>query len=507
MRSLIRTTLLLVTLASPGTLAAQTPRPRPADLARAVDSLAERIVAAGLTPGLGVAVVMDGRTILAKGYGFANATAGIRADDRTLWYIASTSKSFTGFGVTLLAQRGALSFDTPIATLLPAAEWAPGVDPSRLPLSAFLSHTHHLDQGPVAVNAAFTGAVPESEWPRLLRYSTPTGSPDLVYGNLGYNVAAMVIDAQRPEGWRKFLETAIYRPAGLRDTYTRISGVDARRIAVPHRLEPTGAFTAQRFEKADATMTSAGGHLSTMADLARWVTIQMDQGRLDGRQVFPAEAVALGQRPIAEQTVPASRRFAYFDRDAWAAGWDLGRYEGERMVSRFGAFGATRSHLSWLPARHIGVVAEANGVPGGTATDLIAAFAYDLEAGRPDARARADQRLADLVARLGQALPQVAASDSTRLARQRPMDRPLADFAGRYVHPGYGAITLALRDGTLRFSWGVLEGPVEVFDAPTRRLRIEVGGNGTVLAFTFPEQGPAQSLQVLGETFVRSAAP
>ena len=57
---------------------------------------------------------MDGRTIYSKSHGMADVTAGVPADDRTLWYIASTSKSFTGFGVALLAHKGVLRLDAPI---------------------------------------------------------------------------------------------------------------------------------------------------------------------------------------------------------------------------------------------------------------------------------------------------------------------------------------------------------------------------------------------------------
>ncbi|MGH7694541.1 MAG: hypothetical protein ACRENH_06155, partial [Gemmatimonadaceae bacterium] len=45
---------------------AQGPRADAATIARAVDSLAARGVSAGLTPAIGVAVTMDGRTIYAK---------------------------------------------------------------------------------------------------------------------------------------------------------------------------------------------------------------------------------------------------------------------------------------------------------------------------------------------------------------------------------------------------------------------------------------------------------
>jgi CubicO group peptidase (beta-lactamase class C family) len=470
-------------------------RPAPAVLARAVDSLAARVVAAGVTPALGVAVVMDGKTILAKGYG--------AADERTLWYVASTSKSFTGFGIALLVRQRVLSLSTPITTLLPGVRWPEGVDASRLTLAQFLSHTHHINDVAVVQSAAYTGAFPESEWPSLIRYARPSGNDDLEYSNFGYNVAAMVIDRVRPEGWRRYLDSAVYRPAGMRDTYARVSGLDQHRIAKPQDISATGEFVTLAFQKTDVTMNSAGGHLATVGDLARWVSVHLDSGRIDGRRVFPRDVVALSHHMLARQTREDRMRFGPFDREGWGMGWDLGSYKGEPMLSRFGGYASFRSHLSMLPARRIGVVAQTNGVGAGAATDLIATFAYDLEAGRPDARAAAAAKLDSLVARLPRLRAQSARSDSVRAARQAPLRRPLSDFAGSYFNEQFGALEFIVSDGALRFRWGVLEGPTEVYDAGDNQLRVEVVDDGKVAAFHFDGAGPAQSVDLGNVRFAR----
>ena len=211
-----------------GTLPAQGTRPSAETVAHAVDSLAARVVSSGISPGLGVAVVLDGRTIYARGHGWADATNRVPADDRTLWYLASTSKSLTGFGAALLSQQGAFRFSDPIATLLPGVQWPAGVDPAQLTLAHFVSHKHSLDDNAVVQSAAYTGAIPEAQWPSLIRFATKRNDTDLVYSNFGYNVAAMVIDRKRPEGWKRFLDSAVYKAAGMNNTYARTSGLEAR---------------------------------------------------------------------------------------------------------------------------------------------------------------------------------------------------------------------------------------------------------------------------------------
>lgn len=484
-------------------LLVQESRPAPGELARAVDSLATRIIASGVTPGIGVAVVIDGRTILAKGYGWADAGAKIPADERTLWYVASTSKSYTGFGIALLVNQRVLSLATPITTLLPGVEWPDGVDASRLTLAHFLSHTHHINDDVVVQTAAYTGAFPEKEWPNLIRYARPSGNDDLVYSNFGYNVAAMVIDRVRPEGWRRYLDSAVYRPAGMRDTYARVSGLDPRRVAKPHDISGTGDFVTRKFEKTDVTMNSAGGHLATVGDLARWVIVHLDSGRIDGRQVFPQGVVAVSHRVLARQTLDSRKRFGPFDREGWAMGWDVGSYRGEPMVSRFGGYVSFRSHVSMLPRRRIGVVAQTNGLGASAVTDLIAAFAYDLEAGRPDARATAAARLDTLVARLPRLREQSAQSDARRAARQKPLRRPLTDFAGSYVNESFGTLEIIVTGDALRYRWGVLEKPAEVLDADRDQLRLEVIDGGQQASFHFDGRGPAQSVDLGNIRFVR----
>jgi CubicO group peptidase (beta-lactamase class C family) len=484
-------------------LSAQGARADATTIARAVDSLAARAVADGLAPALGVAVTLDGRTIYAKSHGTADVNGGIPADDRTLWYIASTSKSFTGFGVSLLATQGVLRFDAPITTLLPNVRWNPAVHAESLTLAQFLSHTHRVNDNAVVTSAAFTGAIPERDWPGLIALAGQMPTDDLVYTNFGYNVAAMVIDAKRPEGWRRYLEQNVLLPAGMRETYSRVSGLDQKRIAKPHRFRPDGRYTTEPFFKIDATMNSAGGHLASLHDLARWTIVQMDSGVIDGRRVFPAEAVALSHRLIARQTREQAKKFAYFDREGWGAGWDIGTYEGERMVSRFGSYHSTRSHLSFLPNRRIGVVAMSSAGPS-VVTDIVAAFAYDLEAGRPDARERAETRMAELRKRFADSRKNMATQDSVRAARQRqPLGRPLTDFAGTYEEPSYGKVVFAVKDGRLEYRWGALYGPAEIYDAAKAQMRIETAGSGEIVSFAFADGGPAQSLELQGVRFTR----
>ena len=71
------------------------------------------------TPGLSIAIVKDGEIEYAKGFGFRNISAGLQATPRTLYGIASVTKSFTALAVMQLAEQGKLRLDDPVERYVP----------------------------------------------------------------------------------------------------------------------------------------------------------------------------------------------------------------------------------------------------------------------------------------------------------------------------------------------------------------------------------------------------
>ncbi|WP_431244604.1 serine hydrolase domain-containing protein [Flavobacterium sp. P21] len=60
-----------------------------------VDNLVERTMKAFDVPGISVAIVKDGKVVLAKGYGVKSIVTQQKVDANTLFGIASNSKAFT----------------------------------------------------------------------------------------------------------------------------------------------------------------------------------------------------------------------------------------------------------------------------------------------------------------------------------------------------------------------------------------------------------------------------
>ena len=70
-------------------------------------------------PGLSVAVVKDGKVVLAKGYGIRRMGQAAPVDEHTRFGIASNTKLFTATAVAMLVEDGKLEWDQPVTTYLP----------------------------------------------------------------------------------------------------------------------------------------------------------------------------------------------------------------------------------------------------------------------------------------------------------------------------------------------------------------------------------------------------
>lgn len=88
----------------------------------AIEGRVARVMETFEVPGMAVAVVHEGETLLASGYGIAEIGAGERVDDRTLFRIGSVSKAFTAAALAILVDEGKLSWNDPVIDHLPPAE-------------------------------------------------------------------------------------------------------------------------------------------------------------------------------------------------------------------------------------------------------------------------------------------------------------------------------------------------------------------------------------------------
>ncbi|MBN2336511.1 beta-lactamase family protein, partial [Candidatus Bathyarchaeota archaeon] len=80
----------------------------------------------GRMPGFSVAVVEDGETVYAQGFGARDPQMNLPATPDTLYGIGSVTKSFVAIGVMQLMEQGKLGLDDPVRDHVPFKLGLPG---------------------------------------------------------------------------------------------------------------------------------------------------------------------------------------------------------------------------------------------------------------------------------------------------------------------------------------------------------------------------------------------
>jgi CubicO group peptidase (beta-lactamase class C family) len=470
------------------------------------DSLApfvDGIIGEGLIPGAAVVVVGRDGPLFVRGFGVRDVETREPVTPATGFYIASSTKSYTGTLAALLASRGVIDLDAPLSRCLPELRMNAPLSADSVTLRSLLTHTSGLSNSPVTFRTAFSGEHDDALLVRILGQSQPRPRT-YAYDNLGYVVAALAMERATGRDWQDLLRDEVFRPLGMMHTTSRVSEAQAGGwpLAVPHMTGPEGVQRIPNL-KTDNTMHAAGGIFTTPEDLARWLQAQLTGGRVDGRQVLPEAILREVHRPQAMHT----DTFYRYVRTGYGLGWQTADYEGERMIHHFGGFEGWRAHVSFLPERGIGVAVLINeaGPMSGAVPDVIATYAYDLLLGRPGVNAKYAAERARLMESAARGREAVLADRANRARRPPTPDERKPFFVGTYENEMMGTMTVRLNER--RELWAGVGGLSARMDPFTRpdALRVELlPGRGQPVLFHFrDDRTPADSLTVDGRTFRR----
>jgi hypothetical protein len=217
-------------------------------------------------------------------------------------------------------------------------------------------------------------------------------------------------------------------------------------VATPHGADDDGKPYAIAWQGWD-NCSAAGGVISSATDLAQWLRLQLNEGKL-GERVFwsPKETWKMwsihNPTPIAPGAVAKEPSSSL--RGA-GLGWMLAEYKGELLVSHGGAYDGMFSRTMMVPRKKIGVVVLSNGMTGLPAS--IANYAIDALLG-PNARDWSAENLKRTAEGREKKKKAKAADAAKRIAGTKP-SLPLDKYSGGYGGPMYGDATVALENNGL----------------------------------------------------------
>jgi CubicO group peptidase (beta-lactamase class C family) len=463
-------------------------------------------------PGIAIVVIKDDKPIFIRAYGMADREAGIKADTNTLYYIASSTKSYTALAAAMLDQESKIKLSDPVTKYTPGIRFTNDI-PSKITIRDLLTHTSGLRNGALVNRLAFTGQIDQSEIDHVFAEGTSFNVANFgkyAYTNLGYNIYGLALHYHLNKKWQDLLQERIFTPAGLKHTTAYVSKARAKKlkIAAPYVIDTdaadAGKMVRSRLEKTDENMQSAGGIFTSISDLGRWLNLNMNGGKLDGKQVVPADLIRTMQTGYTKST----RNEPPFSGDGeYGLGWQIGMYRNEKVIYHHGGYPGYRSHVSFMPEKRIAVgVLVNNDALGGGLADMLAAYSYDWWLRTENFEADYAKQLQQTATAYQSRKQGIAAEAAARAKREWRLTKPFADYVGRYRNELAGTLEIAASGKALAVRMGYMNAVATPYtQTDTIRVVMQPGGNGEVIGFIKDAEGKFGSLNWGGVIFTRVA--
>jgi CubicO group peptidase (beta-lactamase class C family) len=450
---------LAVAMLSASTAAAQGTAAPPPNF----DAYVERVIKTFDVPGVAVAIVKDGRVVLAKGYGVRTLGKADRVDADTRFGIASNTKIFTASAIAMLVEAGKLEWDAPVIRYLPDfAMYDPFVT-RELTVRDLLVHRSGLGLGAGDLLWWPASTYDRAEIARRLRYIKPATSfrSAYAYDNVLYLVAGQLIEKMSGMSWEEFVRTRIIVPVGMTSSTVRhADAANGGNVATTH-AEVNGTVRPISPMVSDNT-NPAGGINASATDMAKWMIVQMDSGRIAAasagvpeRRLFtPASTRQLWSivTPLAvgARTIPGFEHLRPNLR-GYALGLGVSDYRGNLQLQHSGGLPGYVSLVTMIPGKRLGVVVLTN-QESGEAFNAITLRAIDAGLDAPEL-----DYLGLFAAQRDTGRMRLAAANNRAAAARDSMSGPslpLAKFAGRYADQWYGDVGIAMEGRGLVMRFG-----------------------------------------------------
>jgi CubicO group peptidase (beta-lactamase class C family) len=342
----------------------------------------------GKLPGGVVLVARKGKVAYTEAFGQRDREAGAPMREDTIFRIASQSKALVSVGVMMLQEEGRLLISDPVGKYLPEFRETTVAVPKQgggyevvkakrpVTIRDLLTHTSGVSYG---------GGVARDRWEAAKITGWYFADRDEPVGATVARMAALPFDAQPGEKFiygystdilgalvervsgqtlEEFLRARILEPLGMKDTHFYLPASKAERFAVVYSAkesgglerapEPGGMVGQGAYLKGPRKSFSGGaGLLSTANDYARFLSMLLNGGELDGKRLLSRKSVEL-------MTVDHLGGKPYREGQGFGLGFSVVKDLGERgqpgSVGEYGWGGAYHSTYWVDPKEQLVVV-------------------------------------------------------------------------------------------------------------------------------------------------------
>ena len=324
------------------------------------------------TPGSALVIVLGGRVALQKSYGVRQQHAGEPITTKTLFRIASISKTFASAAAAILVREESISWQTPLVSQLEDLRFKRSDYGNRINL-------HHLmSQSTGLMPHAYTNLIEDNmSYQRIIKRLHKVDfvcAPGECYGyqNVVFSLVGDVIHELTDMTYASYVTKKIFEPLAMgRASFGLDAFIDDNNHAEPH-LHDRGDWVPVRTTPHYYRVPPAAGMNASIDDMTEWLLAQLGQKP----EVLPAKTLDEMHRGAVKTTVrQAHYRYRRRLGDVYyGLGWRVFSYDGhENFVHHGGYVRGMRSEMVFNRELQMGLVFLTNSEPA-RVNDLIFDF-------------------------------------------------------------------------------------------------------------------------------------
>nr|WP_295928427.1 serine hydrolase domain-containing protein [uncultured Dyadobacter sp.] len=359
----------------------QTPSPERLDKIRATLPVVEKLYRdyadKNHFPGLAFGLVVDGKLLLSGGQGFTEIATSTKAGPKSLFRIASMSKSVTAMGILALRKEGKLKLDDPAYLYIPELKNMPSLtaDAPAITIRHLLTHMagfpednpwgdRQLDTKDEDLIALISKGISFSNVPGVT----------YEYANLGFAMLGKIITNVSGKPYQTYINEVIFKPLGMTNTIWEYTEAPKNLLAHGYRYED--AIWKEEELEHDGTYGAMGGLITSIDDFSKYVAFHLSAWppssgaetgpvlRSDVREMqMPWNFSSLN----ASYKYPSGRSCAMVSAYGYGLRWSKD-CEGRTGIGHTGGLPGFGSQWQILPEYGIGIIAHANRTYAGMAT-------------------------------------------------------------------------------------------------------------------------------------------
>ena len=396
-------------------------------------------------PGMAIGIVRGDELIYAKGFGVKTVGGTDAVTTKTIFQIGSTSKAFTSTMAGMLADDGKFKWDDKVVETLPDfMMYDPWV--TREFQVVDLMSQHSGMPGYAADSLSMFG-FNRREIRHAIRYIKPVNSfrSKFTYVNNLWLVADELIEKKSGKSWEENLKERIFVPLGMTETSADMQSFQQAQDMASLHVEVEGKVIALpkdwEYLHWSYVYGAAGAINSNIADMAKWLSFQVNNGKVKDKQLISEKNLHFLRTPkTCIETEPGTENMAY------CMGWMCRESRPYPVIWHNGGTTSMKTMVAFIPQEKIGIVILSNLI-----TDLPEHLAFKFF-----------ERYTGKSLQFSDLEKLAASGKAKKESEDKKPDRPkdpappmaLEKYAGVYANDIYGTVNVAVSGGKLTLTIG-----------------------------------------------------